>query len=219
MAIQITLPGAIVLLFNGYTLSVKTEREMFERLLLLLQEYDGPMFVVGDFNYTLEPRLNRAFVSPSRRHDSLAFRWLLGRSQLSDVLDADMEIFEAERALPAFQAADHTYFYTLPGGASASSQLYRWYVSPWHDDWIRDIDISVPGPAADHNGIGIRSACHVIRSVFERRGACIRFMVGTCGRTQNKHCGYRNGTDLSGREHFCSGVGLYHVPEPGRLVG
>ena len=29
-------------------------------------------------------------------------------------------------------------------------------MSALHADWIQDVDLSVPGPAADHNGISIR---------------------------------------------------------------
>ncbi|TDH72030.1 hypothetical protein CCR75_004872 [Bremia lactucae] len=42
------------------------------------------------------------------------------------------------------------------GGGSATSDLDRWYVSDIHSDWIRDVDFSVPGPAADYNGISVR---------------------------------------------------------------
>ena len=76
---------------------------MFESILLLLHLYDGPMFVGEDYNCTLEPRLERSFVSPTGRHDSLALRRLLGRAQLSDVLDDDIEIAEAERAMTALR--------------------------------------------------------------------------------------------------------------------
>ena len=67
-----------------------------------------------------------------------------------------MKISEEDRAVPAFHAASHTYFYTLPRGGSSSSRLDQWYVSSRHVDWIRDVALSVPGPAADHNGISIR---------------------------------------------------------------
>ena len=172
MAVQLTLLGETVLVVNVYAPSVKTEREaMFDSLLLLLQEYDGPMFVGGDFNCTLEPRLDRSFISPPGRHDSLALRRLLGRAQLSDVLDGDMKIAEEERAVPTFQAAAHTYFYTLPGGGSASSRLDRWYVTSRHADWIQDLAMSVPGPDADHNDISIRIGVprHLVRARKPRR--------------------------------------------------
>ena len=96
---------------------------MFKSLIILLQGYEGPTFVGGDFNCTLEPRLDRSFVSPPGRHDSLALRRLLGRAQLSDVLHEDMDITEEVRAVPSFQAAAHTYFYTLPGGGR---QVHGW---------------------------------------------------------------------------------------------
>ena len=56
----------------------------------------------------------------------------------------------------SFQAAAYNNLYTLPGGGSASSRLDQWYVSSLHADWIRDIDMSASGLAADHNGITIR---------------------------------------------------------------
>ena len=172
MAVQITLLGETALVVNVYAPSVKTEREsMFESLLLLLQAYDGPMFVGGDFSCTLEPRLDRSFISPPGRHDSLALRRLLGRAQVSDVLDGDMEIAEEERTVPVFHAAAHTYFYTLPGCGSASSRLDRWYASTRHADRIRDVAMSVPGLSADHNGISIRIGVprHVVRIRNMRR--------------------------------------------------
>ncbi|TDH70247.1 hypothetical protein CCR75_000195 [Bremia lactucae] len=119
----------------------------------------------GDFNCTLVPRLDRSFVSPPGRHDSIALRRLLGRAQLSDVLDEDMKQAEYERAIAHFHATEHTYFYTLPGGGSASFRLDRWYVSDIYSNWIRNVKFSVPGPAADHNGISVKIAepRHVVR--------------------------------------------------------
>ena len=38
----------------------------------------------------------------------MALRRLLGRAQLSDVLDDDMDVAEDEGAVPAFQKAAHT---------------------------------------------------------------------------------------------------------------
>ena len=108
--------------------------------------------------------MDLSFISPPGRHDSLALRRLLGRVQLTDVLDDDMEIAEEERAEPFFQEAAHTYFYTLTGGGPATSRLDRWYVSSRHADWVGDVAISVPGPDADHNGISIRIS--VPRHVF-----------------------------------------------------
>ena len=137
MSVYLTPLGETLLVVNVYAPSVKTEREaMFISLLLLLQTYNGHMFVGEVFNCTLEPRLDRPFISPPGRHYYLALRQLLGRAQLSDVLDGDMKITEEEKSVPEFHAAAHTYFYTLPGGGSASSRLDRWYVSSRHDDWI-----------------------------------------------------------------------------------
>ena len=117
------------------------------------------------------PQLDRSFVSPPGRHDSLALRWLLGRAHLSDVLDDDMERAGKDRAIAGFHATAHTYFHTVPGGGSAISRLDRWYVTARHSDWIRDVGCSVPGLATDHNGISVRIGTphHVVRIRKPRR--------------------------------------------------
>ena len=40
-----------------------------------------------------------------------------------------------------------------------------------HTDWIQDVDMSVPGPAADHNGTSIKTGVsrHVVRVQNPRR--------------------------------------------------
>ena len=86
-----------------------------------LLEHEGPMFLSGDFYCTLAPRLDRSFVSPPGKHVLLALRRLLDQAQLCDVLEDDMERAEEEKAISAFHATVHTYFYTFPGGGSASS--------------------------------------------------------------------------------------------------
>ena len=109
MAVQIR--GETVLVVNVYDPSRKAERKaLFEMLRHHLLEHEGPMILGGDFNCTLAPRLDRSFVSPPGRHDSLALRRLLGQAQLWDLLEDD------ERVISAFHATAYTYFYTLPGG-------------------------------------------------------------------------------------------------------
>ena len=108
---------------------------------------------------------------PPGRHDSLSLRWRLGRAHFSDVLDDDMETAKEERAVTAFQAEAHTYFYTLLGGGSSSSRLDRWYMFSRHDNCIRDVSTFVTGPASDHKGISIRIGVprHVVRVQKPRR--------------------------------------------------
>ncbi|CAI5712600.1 unnamed protein product [Peronospora destructor] len=113
MAALIAFMGETVLVVNVYAPSDKSEREaFFEMLRHHLLGHNGPMFMEGDFNCTLVPWLDRSFASPPGRHDYLALRWLLSRTQLSDVLEDEMEQAEEERAISAFHAAVHTYFYT-----------------------------------------------------------------------------------------------------------
>ena len=103
--------GDTILVVNVYAPSERNQREnFFEMLRHQLQGYDGLIFMGGDFNCTLVPHLDRSFVSRPGRHDSIALRRLLGRAQLSDVLDDDMEQAEDERAIAHFHAKAHTYF-------------------------------------------------------------------------------------------------------------
>ena len=83
------------------------------------------MFLGGDFNCTLATQLDRSFAFPPGRHDSLALRQLLNQAQLWDVLEDDMERVEEKRAISAFHATAHTYFYNFSGGGSASFRLDR----------------------------------------------------------------------------------------------
>ena len=60
---------------NPFSLSAygKAEREpFFEMLQHYWLGHDGAMFMGGDFNCKLVRRLDRCFVSPPGRHDSLA---------------------------------------------------------------------------------------------------------------------------------------------------
>ena len=121
-----------------------------------LQDYVGPMIMGGDFNCTLAPQLDRSFVYPPGRHDSLALRRLLGRSHLSGVLDEDMERAKTTGPLRVFMR-QHTFIFTLCQVVARPVHVSnRCYVTARHSDWIRDVDCSVPDPAADHNGIIVR---------------------------------------------------------------
>ena len=85
-----------------------------------------------DFNYKLEPRFDRFFVSPPGRSNSLILRWQFGKKLFSDVLEDELQLAGDDRAISPFQAAAHTYLYTLRGGELASSRRDRGYVSFRH---------------------------------------------------------------------------------------
>ena len=100
------------------------------------------------------PSLDRSHVTTNAHHHyPPELRRLLDSREIVDVLGDDMEIAVAERPHSVFQTKTHTYTYTLPGRAQASSRLYRSYVSVRVSDWIRDIRMAVPGSNSDHNGI------------------------------------------------------------------
>ena len=104
-------------------------------------------------------------------------RRLFGRPQISDVLDDYMEIAKDEIAVPAFQAAAHTYLYTLPGEIW---QLLGWICGMLVVDMLSNFEtllspylVLLPTTMASASG----SVCHVMWSVSESRDACILFHV------------------------------------------
>ncbi|TDH69029.1 hypothetical protein CCR75_009501 [Bremia lactucae] len=76
--------------------------------------HDGLMFLGGDFDCTSVPHPDRSFVSPPGRHDSLALKRLLGRAQLCNILEFDMERAEKERTISTFHAAAHSSLTLCP---------------------------------------------------------------------------------------------------------
>ena len=65
MAVQIAIRGETVLVVNVYAPTGKAEREaLFKMLRYHLLEHEGSMFLGGDSNCTLAPRLDRSFVCP-----------------------------------------------------------------------------------------------------------------------------------------------------------
>ena len=103
VAVQITIRSETVLVANVYAPSGKAERKaLFEMFRHHLLEHEERMFLGGDFICTLAPRLDRSFVLPPGRHDSLALRRLLNQAQLCDVLEDDMERADEERAISPF---------------------------------------------------------------------------------------------------------------------
>ena len=107
----------------------------------------------------LLPNLNRSYVTTNGiHHYSPESRRLLDFKEIVSVLEDETDILVAERNHSVFQAKTHTYTYTLPGGAQASSRLTLWYVSVRVSDWIGDISMAVPGSNSDHSKINVRIA-------------------------------------------------------------
>lgn len=124
-----------VLVVNEYAPIAKSEREaLYYQLKPLYLGFAGPTIVAGDFICTLISQPGRYSASSLGRHDYLALRQVIGRVQLSDVLYDAMQLGNEKRAIPAFHAAEKTYFYTLSGGASSSAGLDSLYVSSLHAD-------------------------------------------------------------------------------------
>ena len=156
MAIHAAHMDSTIFVINVYAPTDRSECEgLFDFLHRTLVFYEGRVVLGSDFNCKLNPHLDRSYTTTTGRHDSPALRRLLARVQMSDVLEDELQRIEDERSISEFYSAAHTYFYTLPGGGTASSRLDRWYVSSRNADWIRDVHQSFPGPEADHNGVTI----------------------------------------------------------------
>ena len=95
MAVRITIISEPIPEVKIYATSdLPAQQVLFNRLLRLLMESDGPVFMEGDFECTLYPRLDHSLVSPPFRHDSSALRRLLGRARLSDIIEGAMKLAE-----------------------------------------------------------------------------------------------------------------------------
>jgi hypothetical protein len=85
------------------------------------------MLVGGDFNSTVDPRLDRSHYRKNSDHGSPGLMALLDQWGLADVVTPPVE--RDERTVRKFYEQTHTYRYTLPDGAAASARLDRWYTS------------------------------------------------------------------------------------------
>ena len=118
MAVRITHQEESIRIINVYAPIAKGDREdLFEFFRQNVAEHGCPVLMGGDFNCTLHLRIDRSYVTPADRHDSLALRRLFTRAQTSDVLGDAIERVVDGRSSPTFHASAHTYFYTLPGGS------------------------------------------------------------------------------------------------------
>ena len=116
VAVQITIRSETVLVANVYAPSGKAERAtLFECFDITCWNTKDPCSWEGIS--IARWRLDLTVLSSRLPVDMIP--------QLCDVLENDMERAEEERAISAFHATAHTYFYTFPGGGSASSRLDR----------------------------------------------------------------------------------------------
>ncbi|KAF1318321.1 reverse transcriptase, partial [Globisporangium splendens] len=145
------------LLVNVYAPIPKSQREaLFAELVGVLAQHDGPILVGGDFNCLLHPKVDRSNQHQAAAHGSPGLQKLTIECRLVDVLQREIDDTVDQRDAELFWAKEHTYRYTMPDGSLASSRLDRWYVTASHDDWVRFVQVSTPGPASDHDGVALR---------------------------------------------------------------
>lgn len=159
MAVTAEFHGETLMLANIYAPTDRALREAFyQRLAQLPMQHTGPILCGGDFNCTLHPMADRSLQRTALAHDSPSLRTLLRTWGMVDALQRDIDTATDTRDLPTFHQRHHTYGYTMATGQFESSRLDRWYVSTEHDEWIRCITQSIPGPYSDHNGVSLRVA-------------------------------------------------------------
>lgn len=106
------------------------------------------MLVGGDFNSTLDARLDRSFYRKVTGHDSPGLRSILTKRSLMDALSDPGDI-PVSKVLSWYDET-HTYRYTLSSGMEASARLDRWYGTACLADWIAEVEVCHPGAQPDH---------------------------------------------------------------------
>jgi len=127
-------------------------RESFYRHLEEIEMPSGTSLVVGgDFNCTIDPRLDLSHFRRHSSHESAGFEALQTSWRLCDALEKPTE--RDEQSLQNFYKRHHTYRYTLPSGEPASARLDRWYTTPDISEWIKAVEVCNAGAKADHQAV------------------------------------------------------------------
>ncbi|KAE8990330.1 hypothetical protein PR001_g21516 [Phytophthora rubi] len=141
--------GVELLLVCIYAPHQKGPREAFYRKLSDLDLPQADKLVVGgDFNCTLDPRLDRSWFRKHSGHDSPALAELLANWGLVDALVPQDGATLADTA--AYYENTHMYTYTVHEGVEASARLDRWYISAPLVDWVAAVEVFRTGTQADH---------------------------------------------------------------------
>jgi hypothetical protein len=109
------------------------------------------LLVGGDFNCTLDPRLDRSHFRERSGHESTALGALLTRWGLVDAISLPEK--RTEQRLREFYEQTHTDRYMLPSGKEASARLDRWYTSVDMVDMVAQVEVRHPGARADHQAV------------------------------------------------------------------
>lgn len=183
IAVQVDIHGVAVTMVNCYAPSdVSARGTFFTSLLEVKFKHRGPLFVGSDFNCTLDDVADRSYDTHNSDHDSKALRLLLKDWDLVDVVEVAAAKAKRRQELENFWRLHNTYYYTISGSTVCSSRLDRWHCSRDHEDWVRHVAQSIPGPASDHNGVTIRIAPP--NRVVQKRKACTVYPFPVCGGTR-----------------------------------
>ena len=154
MAVTAVMDDVAFHVLNVYAPTVKPEREaVFRELHTHFAHLEEPLWVGGDFNSTQLRSLDRSFSTGTDTHHSRALASLLLDRALTDVAEEAIAEAVTEEQVGQFRSLHHTFFYRLPDGSPASSRLDRWYVSTQMYEWVRKVQVVIPGPGSDHNGV------------------------------------------------------------------
>jgi hypothetical protein len=109
------------------------------------------LLVGGDFNCTLDPRVDRSHFRIHSAHESAGLAALMSKWGLGDALT--LPTARDEQALRKFYTQQHTYWYKLPSGEPASAGLDRWYTTADMRAWVSGVEVCHPGTRADHQAV------------------------------------------------------------------
>ncbi|POM79844.1 Reverse transcriptase, partial [Phytophthora palmivora] len=171
VAVSGKLDGEEIIVANVYAPIDRTQREeLFKALGELPFPAHGRVLLGGDFNCTLDARLDRTYAAAGANHDSPELRRLLARWDAQDCLSNMMPDQTDENRVKHFHAKYHTYRYQVNGDAE-SSRLDRWYGSSLIQPWIAATEVVRPAARSDHDGaqLHLRSPNNPLRVKQQQR--------------------------------------------------
>lgn len=203
-----TYAGATVILICVYAPHQRGKREGFYRRMGAL---DLPLVdkivVGGDFNCTMDSRLDRSWYRQTSDNESPALANVLAKWGLVDAMEPPADVEHTN--LDDYYEATHTYRYPVRAGVEATARLDRWYVSAPMVDWVAAVEVVRTGTSADHRAVRlhlrsptdpvrVRKPAKVYRSPLTLYGSSctassMSFMGGWKRRHQMQQRGHASG--------------------------
>ncbi|KAE9129370.1 hypothetical protein PF010_g4213 [Phytophthora fragariae] len=152
MAVTGNYAGATLLFVCIYAPHRRAQRENFYRHLSKLELPRVDKIVAGgDYNCTMDSRLDRSWYRKVSDHESPALAHLLAQWGLVDAQAPPDDIDHVD--MHDYYETTHTYEYSFGGGVEATARLDRWYVSAPLVEWVASVEVWRTGTQADHEAV------------------------------------------------------------------